>query len=346
MSSPLRVGVAGLGTVGAAVLNVLARRHEELSQRNGRAIEVVAVCARDRNKSRGLDIDGLAWHDDPMALAQSADIDCLVELIGGEADPALAAVHAALAAGKHVVTANKAMLAHHGHQLAQAAEANGLALRFEAAVAGGVPIVKTLREGLAGNVVGRVYGILNGTCNYILSKMESEKLSFADCLEGGAAAGLRRGRSDLRHRRVRHGAQARDPDLALLRDDRRCRSRRHRRHRDDHARRSAGGRRSRLSRQAARRGAADCGRHRAERAADHGAERLGDRPDHGRDQRGRRQRRCDPRGDLGRPGSRGRGDGLRRRRRHLRHRPRRSRADLRQAGRNAEAPGACRDRRA
>ena len=177
MSAPLRIGVAGLGTVGAAVLRVLARRADGLAARTGRPIEVTGVCAR-----RARDVGGAAWYDDPVALATSPDVDCLVELIGGEGGPALDAVRAALASGKSVVTANKAMIARHGTELAAAAETAGVALRFEAAVAGGVPIVKTLREGLAGNAVERVYGILNGTCNYILSRMEAEKLSFADCL--------------------------------------------------------------------------------------------------------------------------------------------------------------------
>ncbi len=177
MSSPLRVGVAGLGTVGMAVLQVLSRRRESLAGRTGRSVEVVGVSAR-----RPREIGGAAWHGDPVALARSPDVDCLVELIGGESGPALDAVRAALAAGKSVVTANKAMIARHGAELAAAAEQTGVALRFEAAVAGGIPIVKTLREGLAGNRVERVYGILNGTCNYILSRMEAEKLSFVDCL--------------------------------------------------------------------------------------------------------------------------------------------------------------------
>ena len=182
MSQPLRVGIAGLGTVGAAVLGVLGRRETSLAERAGRAIAVTSVSARNRGKARGIDLGAVAWHDDPVALARSPDIDCLVELIGGESGPALEATRAALAAGKHVVTANKAMLAHHGVELAEAAEGRGVALKFEAAVAGGIPIVKALREGLAGNEIDRVYGILNGTCNYILSRMEAEKLSFADCL--------------------------------------------------------------------------------------------------------------------------------------------------------------------
>ena len=151
MSSPLRVGVAGLGTVGAAVLDILARRNGPLAERCGRAIVVAGVGARSRDKARGIDLSSIPWHDDPVALARSPDIDCLVELIGGEGGPALAATRAALAAGKHVVTANKAMLAHHGVELAEAAECRGVALKFEAAIAGGIPIVKALREGLVGN---------------------------------------------------------------------------------------------------------------------------------------------------------------------------------------------------
>ena len=183
MLPPLRVGVAGLGTVGSAVLRLLEQQREALARRTGRGIVVGGVSARYRDKARGLDLAGIPWHDDPVALARSGDIDCLVELIGGDTGPALAATEAALAAGKSVVTANKAMLAHRGLALAEAAEAAGVALRFEAAVAGGIPIVKVLREGLAGNTIDRVYGILNGTCNYILSRMEAEKLSFDECLK-------------------------------------------------------------------------------------------------------------------------------------------------------------------
>ncbi len=181
MLPPLRVGVAGLGSVGAAVLGLLGRR-EDLALRTGRPIEVTGVSSRDRGKARCVDLRGAAWTDDALALAQSAAIDCFVELIGGEGGVALAATRAAIDAGKHVVTANKAMLAVHGLELARAAEARGVALRFEAAVGGGIPIVKTLREALAGNSIERVYGILNGTCNYILTRMGAESLSFADCL--------------------------------------------------------------------------------------------------------------------------------------------------------------------
>ena len=184
MSAPLRVGVAGLGTVGAAVIRILIRQSEALTSRTGRPIEVTGICARDRGKARDLGdgVQRVAWYDTPVALAQSPDIDCFVELIGGESGVALDAARAALASGKSIVTANKAMLARHGFELGKAAEAAGVALAFEASVAGGIPVVKTLREGLAGNTVDRVYGILNGTCNYILSRMEAEKLSFQACL--------------------------------------------------------------------------------------------------------------------------------------------------------------------
>ena len=149
--------------------------------------------------------------NDPITLARDPGIDVFVELIGGAGDPAKRAVETALAAGKSVVTANKALLAKHGVTLAALAERNHVALNFEAAVAGGIPIVKTLREGLVGNKLARIYGILNGTCNYILTRMEQEGLSFADCLDGRAAARLRGGRSDLRHRGPRHRAEALDP---------------------------------------------------------------------------------------------------------------------------------------
>src|SRR5689334_19916131 len=171
MAQPLKLGVAGLGNVGAALVAQLAREREQLAARCGRAIEVVAVCARNKGKDRGLDLKKMKWFADPVALARDPGIDVFVELIGGAGDPARAAVKAALAAGKSVVTANKALLAKQGVQLAMLAEKNGVALNFEAAAAAAIPIVKTLREGLAGNRVARIYGILNGTCNYILTKM-------------------------------------------------------------------------------------------------------------------------------------------------------------------------------
>ena len=182
MLEPLRVGVAGLGTVGAAVVRILARQDNALAERCGRPIRVTAVSARDRAKARGIDISGHAWFDDPVDLARSREVDCVVELIGGGDGAAKDTVETALASGHHVVTANKALLAKHGLALAPLAERWGVALSFEAAAAGGIPVIKTLREALHGNAVWRVYGILNGTCNYILSRMETEGLAFAACL--------------------------------------------------------------------------------------------------------------------------------------------------------------------
>ena len=184
MQNPLRLGIAGLGTVGTGVLDLIANHAEMLAMRCGRSIEVTAVSARSRTKQRGNhDIDAFAWFDDPVELATSGKIDLFIELIGGEEGPARAAVEAALKAGKHVVTANKALLAHHGTALARLAEDAGVALNFEAAVAGGIPIVKAMRESLAGNQITRVFGILNGTCNYILTKMETEERDFDDVLQ-------------------------------------------------------------------------------------------------------------------------------------------------------------------
>ncbi len=189
MSAPLKVGLAGLGTVGAAVVRLIAHQRDALAARCGRPIEVVAVTARSRAKERGIDLKHLRWVDDPLALAKDPGIDVLVELIGGDGDPAKSAVEAALAAGKSVVTANKALLARHGVALAALAERHHAALNFEAAVGGAIPIVKTLREGLAGNALARVYGILNGTCNYILTRMEEEKLTFDLCLKDAQRLG-------------------------------------------------------------------------------------------------------------------------------------------------------------
>ena len=189
MAEPLRVGIAGLGTVGASVIRLLDRQAAALAASTGRAIKVTAVSARDRSRDRGVDVSAFKWFDDPVALATSPDIDLFVELIGGDEGPARAAVEAALGAGKSVVTANKALLAKHGMSLAQRAEDKRVALAFEASVAGGIPIVKTLREGLAGNSIQRVYGILNGTCNYILSRMELEGLSFEECLKDAQRLG-------------------------------------------------------------------------------------------------------------------------------------------------------------
>ncbi|MBL8908456.1 MAG: homoserine dehydrogenase [Rhizobiales bacterium] len=182
MANALRLGIAGLGTVGGGVLDVLQKNGATLALRAGIPVEVTAVSARNPSKKRTQDISKLAWFDDPVALAMSDGIDVLVELMGGEGDPARSAVEAALKSGKPVVTANKALLAHHGVALAKLAESKGVALAFEAAVAGGIPIVKTMREALAGNRTGKVFGILNGTCNYILTKMGDEQRSFSSVL--------------------------------------------------------------------------------------------------------------------------------------------------------------------
>jgi homoserine dehydrogenase len=182
MPSPLRIGIAGLGTLGAAVVKLLDRQAEALQGRTGRQITIAGVSACQKEKERGISLARFAWFDDCVALARSPSIDLFVELIGGADGAALAAAEAALGAGKSLVTANKALLAKHGMRLAALAEEKGIALAFEASVAGGIPIVKTLREGLAGNSIERVYGILNGTCNYILTRMESEGLAFGQCL--------------------------------------------------------------------------------------------------------------------------------------------------------------------
>ncbi|MEX2650417.1 MAG: homoserine dehydrogenase [Alphaproteobacteria bacterium] len=182
MTQPLRVGVAGLGVVGAEVVRLLALRAELIATRCGRRIDVVAVSARDRGRDRGLVLQGIRWVDDPIELAADPDIDVVAELIGGADGVAHGLVVAALDNGKSVVTANKALLAHHGTALAAKAEARGVALAFEAAVAGGIPIVKALREGFAGNQVERVYGILNGTCNFILTAMRDSRREFRRAL--------------------------------------------------------------------------------------------------------------------------------------------------------------------
>jgi len=179
---PLKIGIAGLGTVGAGTLRLLRENSALLARRAGRALVVTAVSARSRARERGIDLTGLRWEDDPAALAAAPDIDAVVELIGGSEDPARALVTAALERGKHVVTANKALIARHGAELARLAEKRGVALAFEAAVAGGIPILKALREGLAANNVRRIYGILNGTCNYVLTTMRESGREFGDVL--------------------------------------------------------------------------------------------------------------------------------------------------------------------
>ncbi|KQO80921.1 homoserine dehydrogenase [Rhizobium sp. Leaf262] len=183
MADSLRIGIAGLGTVGSSLVRILQQRSNELAITCGRAIEIIAVSARDRSRDRGVDLSGMTWFDTPEELAEKADIDVFVELVGGASGQAEKSVRAALARGLHVVTANKALLAKHGVELAVLAEDKGALLNFEAAVAGGIPIIKALRESLTGNHVSRIYGIMNGTCNYILTKMEKEGLSFEACLK-------------------------------------------------------------------------------------------------------------------------------------------------------------------
>ncbi|MED5396372.1 MAG: homoserine dehydrogenase [Pseudomonadota bacterium] len=182
MTAPLKIGVAGLGTVGCGLISLIVKRGHDLASPAGREIVVTAVSARDRSKDRGVALDGYRWFTDAVQLAAAADVDVVVELIGGACGVAKSLSEAAIAAGKHVVTANKALIAHHGTELAKAAEAAGVTLAYEAAVAGGIPIVKALREGLAGNRIERVYGILNGTCNYILSEMADSGREFDEVL--------------------------------------------------------------------------------------------------------------------------------------------------------------------
>lgn len=183
MNSPLRLGIAGLGTVGSGVVKIIRQKANLLAARAGRPIVITAVSARSRDKDRGVNISGYAWEDDPVALARREDVDVFVELMGGSDGPAKAATEAAIAAGKDVVTANKALLAHHGQALAEAAEAANCVIRFEAAVAGGIPVIKALTEGLAGNDISRIMGVMNGTCNYILTRMQSSGLPYEAVFE-------------------------------------------------------------------------------------------------------------------------------------------------------------------
>ena len=190
MADPLRIALAGLGTVGAGVIRLLETNATLIARRAGRPIEIVAISARDRTKSRGVDLAPYAWEDDMVILGERPDVDVVVELVGGSDGPALACARTTIEAGKSLVTANKAMIAHHGLELAAKAEAARVALKFEAAVAGGIPVIKGLREGAAANAIKRVYGILNGTCNFILSTMEDTGRDFADVLAEAQARGF------------------------------------------------------------------------------------------------------------------------------------------------------------
>ncbi|MEM7527599.1 MAG: homoserine dehydrogenase [Pseudomonadota bacterium] len=182
MTTPFRLGIAGLGTVGAGVVSLLDEERDAIAAKAGRPVEISAVSARNRTRDRGVDITRFAWEDDAVALAARDDVDCVVEVIGGSDGPAKASVERALAAGKDVVTANKALLAFHGQALAEAAEGAGVALAAEAAVAGGIPVMKALGEGLAASRATRVTGVLNGTCNYILSEMATSGAAYDDVL--------------------------------------------------------------------------------------------------------------------------------------------------------------------
>lgn len=189
MNTPLRLGIAGLGTVGVGVVIIVRQHADLLTARTRREISISAISARSREKDRGIPLNSYVWEDDPVALASRDDVDVFVELIGGTDGVAKAAVEAAIAAGKDVVSANKAMLAIHGQELAEKAEAAGVALRYEAAVAGGIPVVKSLTEGLAGNDIRRIVGVMNGSCNYILTRMESAGLSYAEVFAEADALG-------------------------------------------------------------------------------------------------------------------------------------------------------------
>ncbi|RBI72324.1 homoserine dehydrogenase [Roseovarius sp. TE539] len=190
MTQPLRLGLAGLGTVGTGVVRIVRQKADLLAARAGRPVTITAVSARTRDTDRGVPLSEYDWEDDPVALARRDDVDVLVELMGGSDGPAKAATEAAIAAGKDVVTANKAMLAHHGQALAEAAEAAGRLIRFEGAVAGGIPVIKVLTEGLAGNDITRVMGVMNGTCNYILTRMQATGLPYADVFEEARQLGF------------------------------------------------------------------------------------------------------------------------------------------------------------
>jgi homoserine dehydrogenase len=182
VAEPLRIALAGLGTVGAGVIRLVEANAALIARRAGRPIQIVAVSARQRHKDRGVDMTPYIWEDDMVILGEREDVDVVVELVGGSDGPALACARTTIEAGKALVTANKAMIAHHGLELAAKAEAAKVALKFEAAVAGGIPVIKGLREGAAANAIERVYGILNGTCNFILSTMEDTGRDFAEVL--------------------------------------------------------------------------------------------------------------------------------------------------------------------
>ncbi len=189
MSEPFRIGIAGLGTVGVGVVKILQKNAELIARRAGRPIEIIAVTAKNADQDRGVDLSAYEWVAKTEALADVKGLDAVVELIGGSEGPAAELVRKSLKNKRHVVTANKALLAHHGYELATLADDNGVCLMYEAAVAGGIPIIKAMREGLAANEIRSIYGILNGTCNYILTTMRQSGRSFDEVLKEAQAAG-------------------------------------------------------------------------------------------------------------------------------------------------------------
>ena len=218
MANSLRLGLRVSERSASGFSNLDCAKHGAVERRAGRRPIEIAAILRQPGKDRGHDLAGLHLVRRSRKLAGVARHRRLRRTDRRRGRSGQIRRETAIAqAGKPVVTANKALLAHHGAALARAAETRGVALNFEGAVAGGIPIVKTMREALAGNRTGKIFGILNGTCNYILTKMADEGRSLRRCAEGSAASGLRRGRSDLRYRRLRYGAQARHPDLARLR---------------------------------------------------------------------------------------------------------------------------------
>jgi homoserine dehydrogenase len=190
MAQPLRIALAGLGTVGTGVIRLVQENHALIARRAGRGIEIVAVSARERSKDRGVDLSPYRWVDDMGELATASDVDVVVELVGGSDGPALTLARETLGAGRALVTANKAMIAHHGAELGALAEERNAPLKFEAAVAGGIPVIQGLRDGAAANRIDRVYGILNGTCNFILSAMERDGRDFTDVLADAQRRGF------------------------------------------------------------------------------------------------------------------------------------------------------------
>ena len=181
--APLRLGIAGLGTVGIGVVKIIQTHADLLATRSGRPVRITAICARDRQKNRDADLSGYDWVECATELATRDDVDVVVELIGGDNGIARDLVERALDNGKDVITANKALLAMHGQELAERAEAQGRVIRFEAAVAGGIPVIKTITKSLAGNRISRVMGVMNGTCNYILTRMQSAGLPYETVFE-------------------------------------------------------------------------------------------------------------------------------------------------------------------